>query len=51
MFLNIYEKIHQFLLSIERDAHKRKLVPFFFLMVTNRAANTSVLTKIHKDVL
>jgi len=28
-FLNIDEKIHQFLLSITRDARKRKLVPFF----------------------
>jgi len=27
-FLNIYEKIHQFLSSIKRDTHKRKLVPF-----------------------
>jgi len=30
-FLNIYENIHQFLSSklTKRDAHKRKLVPFF----------------------
>jgi len=28
-FLNIYQKIHQFLSSIERDVHKRKLVPFY----------------------
>ena len=28
-FPNIYEKIHQFLSSIKRDAHKRKLVPSF----------------------
>jgi len=28
-FLNIREKIHQFLSSVKRDAHKRKLVPFF----------------------
>jgi len=27
-FLNIYKKIHQFLSSIKRDTHKRKLVPF-----------------------
>jgi len=27
------KKIHQFLSSIKKDAHKRKLVPFFCLMV------------------
>ena len=29
MFLNTYEKIHQFLSSIKRKARKRKLVAFF----------------------
>ena len=28
-FLIIYEKIHQFLLSVKRDAHERKLFPSF----------------------
>jgi len=28
-FVNIYENIHQFLSSIERDEQERKLVPFF----------------------
>jgi len=27
------EKVHQFLSSIKKDAHKRKLVPFFCLTV------------------
>jgi len=30
------KKIHQFLLSTKRDAHKRKLVPFFCLTVYSR---------------
>ena len=28
-FLNVREKIHQFLSSIKKDARKRKFVPFF----------------------
>jgi len=32
-FLNIKEKNHQFLSSIERDAYKRKLITFFCLTV------------------
>jgi len=32
-FLNRYKKNHQFLSSIERNAHKRKLVPFFCFAV------------------
>ena len=31
--LYVCEKIHQFLSSTKRDAHKRKLVPFFCLTV------------------
>jgi len=36
MFLDIYEKIQQFLSSVKRDAHKRKTVPFFCLTVYNK---------------
>jgi len=32
-FVNIYENIHQFLSSIERDEQERKLVPFFCVTV------------------
>jgi len=32
-FLNVCEKIHQFLSRIKKDAHKRKLVPVFCLSV------------------
>jgi len=32
-FLNVCEKNHQFLSSTKKDAHKRKLVPFFCLTV------------------
>ena len=28
-FINVCEKIQQFLSSTKKDAHKRKLVPFF----------------------
>jgi len=33
-FLNVCEKIHLFLSSIKKDAHKRILVPFFCLTVS-----------------
>jgi len=35
-FLNIYEKKLPVLSSIKRDAHKRKVVPFFCLTVYMR---------------
>ena len=33
IFLNVCEKIHQFLSRIRKDAHKRKLVSFFCVTV------------------
>jgi len=39
-FLIVCEKVHQFLPSIKKDAHKRKLVPFFCLTVYNSVAKT-----------
>jgi len=33
-FFNAYDKIRQFLSSIKREAHKRKLLPFFCLTLT-----------------
>jgi len=41
-FLNVREKNHQFLSSIEKDAHKRKLVPFFCLVVYRQLKFISV---------
>jgi len=44
-FVNIGEKIRQFLSSVKRDAHKRKLVPF--LVLTVYVANHVSLARRH----
>jgi len=51
MFLNKCEKIHQFLSSTKRDAHKIKLVPFFCLMVYMQSYYQSLITPTDNDAL